>query len=185
MNMKLHTSALVFFAIFLSAQSVWAHPHIWIDVEVHPQMSENRLNSLRIIWAFDEMYSSSYLIDFDTDNSRSFDVSESAQIYDLAFKHLIQNNYFTYVQVNGQPLTIPEATDFLARYEDDILYYEFTLPMNQAVNSGDRLTVICMDPTIYIDFFMLDDASQAVLQSVQVQNVAGVNTQAYALRFVM
>ncbi len=132
---------------------LFAHPHIWIDVEFRPTIQNGVMESLEILWIFDEWYSAGYLLDFDTDGNRSFDPREVANIYENAFRGLDELDYFTQITYRGRRLDIPGPRMFAADFIDGRLIYRFAMDFNQRVSAGGELVALCVDPEYYIAFF--------------------------------
>jgi ABC-type uncharacterized transport system substrate-binding protein len=168
--------AILLFVLLLTlAGSAYAHPHIWIDVTYAPVISDGVLTSLRIEWLFDEWYSAGYLADFDANRDRRFDDAEVRGIYENAFRHLDELDYFTFAEDLNGPLDIGQARDFTADVRDGRLVYQFTLDFDRRLARRDELVIMNLDPSNYIAFFTdgyqpSPDRSLAVsIETIQVE----------------
>jgi ABC-type uncharacterized transport system substrate-binding protein len=69
---------ILIFAAILLIQTVALHalPHMWVDYQVEAEIGGSKLDSIRVIWIFDEFFSSSLIMDMDTNKDRTFQSDE-------------------------------------------------------------------------------------------------------------
>ena len=152
---------------------LYAHPHMWIDFRVHPIVTDNTVEFVRIEWFFDEFYSSSLILDMDTNKDRFFQREEVREIHDNAFDHLIESEYFAVIRIDGNEIRIQKAQDFNTRIEDGVVVYEFSLPLNTRMSIIDKINVTFFDAGYFISFQPSSDqlASQYFDSRVSMQTI--------------
>ncbi|MDD4506369.1 MAG: DUF1007 family protein [Sulfurospirillaceae bacterium] len=100
---------IVVFALFIN--SLWAHPHTFIDVFLNI-IGEKNAQKIEIRWLFDEMTSSSLLMDFDANKNSQFEKEEIADFKKTVFDDLKKFSYYTHLKVAGKAIKIePKSLD--------------------------------------------------------------------------
>jgi ABC-type uncharacterized transport system substrate-binding protein len=143
----------------LSAPAV-AHPHIFADarLEIETDASGN-IAELRNVWRFDEVFSSSVVIDFDTNKNATMDPDELHQVAKIVTDSLADFNYFASITDNGKDIKVNRPTAMVANYDDGQLLLVFAVAPSQPVKLEGNVKVGIYDPTMYtaIDFMKDDD----------------------------
>ncbi|WP_119459451.1 DUF1007 family protein [Rhodospirillaceae bacterium SYSU D60014] len=111
------------------AKAVDAHPHIFITNAVTFVFSGEIVTGLRLQWAFDEVFSSTIIADFDRNGDGAFDAAEVAAIEDGAFANLEEYGYFTHLLIDGQAVPASEIREFSAARDGDQVVYSFFVPL--------------------------------------------------------
>jgi ABC-type uncharacterized transport system substrate-binding protein len=132
-----------------------AHPHVWIDAAATFVFQDGALVALRQHWRFDEFFSSFVIEEHDANGDRALDQAEIEAIRTQAFSNLREYGYFTHARLDGETLPLDEVGDFTARIEDDLLVYEFTLPLPEPVDPGaDRFAAAIYDSEYYVEVLL-------------------------------
>jgi len=100
--------------LFLSAQPVAAHPHVFIVQDTKIVFDEKGLAGFKIYWAFDEMFSVMIAEDFDKDQNGTLGEQEVATIKEKAFSYIAPHNYYIHIKIEGNPFAVKFITDFNA-----------------------------------------------------------------------
>ncbi|HEX8045244.1 DUF1007 family protein [Rhizobium sp.] len=137
-----------------------AHPHIFIDAKFELVAApDGSISELRNIWHFDEVFSSSVLMDFDKGDSQTLSASELKAVGKTVRDSLAQYNYYTNVTNNGKavPMAKPEAIQ--ADYKDGSLTLTFALKPEQKTFLKGTTVFGIYDKTLYtaVDFATDDD----------------------------
>jgi ABC-type uncharacterized transport system substrate-binding protein len=139
--------------LFASATFLQAHPHVFIDNYVSFIFDENGLSGIKLRWMFDEMTSSSFLIDYDSDHNNILNPHEIAQLKAEAFDNLKEFHYMTEITINGENFPVQFITNFNASVSAGQLVYEFVIPCHlQASPSSKELRLLVYDDEYFIDF---------------------------------
>ncbi|MFP4330244.1 MAG: DUF1007 family protein [Spirochaetaceae bacterium] len=136
----------------ISLSSLAAHPHVWIDSRTEVYFDADRLDRLVHHWTFDELFSQSVLLDYDTNRNQRIEEAERRQIEANAFSNLRYYDYFTHLVLGGREVQVSEVEDFDARVEGTRLVYTFTIPLDLAVERGwQRIAVGVWDATYFVE----------------------------------
>lgn len=153
---------IVALAASLPAEA-YAHPHIFIDAKFEAvSAADGSLAELRNVWKFDDVFSSSVLLDFDKNGNNTLDKSELLAVGKTVRTSLEQYKYYTNVTVNGKavPMTKPDVIQ--ADYKDGALILSFSLkPLKKTMLTGTAIFGI-YDPSLYTAVDFATDADMAV-----------------------
>ncbi len=150
--------------LLLGFGQLMAHPHIFIDGLLSPRLSSDGsfLNGTEVRWSFDQIYSSMLIFDFDRNKNGKLDPEEQNPVYEQAFVHLKEINYFLFVKKVGagkrQNLSLGTAKDFHASIEDGKIIYKFFVPFPEhegkglPLGAGQEYIVYLEDQEYYIAF---------------------------------
>lgn len=146
---------LVTGSIAAMATPASAHPHIFVDAQFEAVASaDGSLSEVHDTWRFDEVFSSSVLIDFDKNQNGTLDPSELEAVAKTVRTSLAKYNYYTNITVNGKPVPLSKPDIIHASYENQALILSFSQkPVGPTSLKG--LTVFGVyDPTLYtaLDF---------------------------------
>jgi ABC-type uncharacterized transport system substrate-binding protein len=133
---------------------IHAHPHAFIVQRLTVLFNEKGMAGIRVCWKFDEMFSSMIAEDHDQNRNGRFEANEMKALEENAFEPIAQENYFTFIQIDGQPFAVKFITDFTATLENQRLTYEFTIPCHVAASPQlKKITIGCYDPSYYTAIF--------------------------------
>jgi ABC-type uncharacterized transport system substrate-binding protein len=137
-----------------------AHPHIFAEARLEVETTANgQVSELRHVWRFDEVFSSSVMLDFDRNGDFELDSEELASISDVVTASLAEFDYYTSLTVNGADtgIKLPEAIK-VAFQDGQLLMFFAVLPKRQLAMSG-QIAIGVFDPTMYaaLDFMTDDD----------------------------
>lgn len=132
-----------------------AHPHIFIDAKFEVvAAADGSISELRNIWQFDEVFSSSVLLDFDKNENLKLEAAELKAVGATVRKSLSQYDYYTNVLSNGKAVAMAKPDTIEASYQDGALTLRFSLkPLQKTFLKGTTSFGI-YDKTLYtaVDF---------------------------------
>src|SRR6185503_19653366 len=111
-----------------------AHPHVFIDNKVTFVFDAGKVTTLRLHWAFDDIFSDDLLNQFDADGNGDFDALESKAVGEGTLPNLKMFHYFTYVWIDGKQLDAIGPVDFVASAKDRIVTFQMNVPLPQPVD---------------------------------------------------
>jgi ABC-type uncharacterized transport system substrate-binding protein len=126
-----------------------AHPHVFIDYSVTVLFGADGPEGVQFSWAFDDLFSSMILQQYDTNRDGAFSPAETRVIEAKHFVHLKEYQYFVALKVGGQPMTVNGIRDFQARVARERVSYVFTIPITGASPAEGTLHIALDDPTFY------------------------------------
>ncbi len=141
--------------LLLPPVSAYAHPHIFIDAKFEAVAGpDGTISELRNVWTFDEVFSSSVLLDFDKNGDMNLDAAELKNVGKTVRNSLAQYNYYTNISLDGKKIEIGKPDRIRADYNDDALTLTFSVkPLTRMPLKGLLIFGI-YDPTLYtaVDF---------------------------------
>ncbi len=125
--------------ILLTNAKAYSHPHQFIDTHVTIVFDEKGLAGFRLKWVFDEMTAVTVMVDFDQNGNEQLDPAEVKTVRVELFEKLRKFNYMTYIYIEDQEFFVTEISDFNAKFQNDLLIYEFFVPCEVIFNDGFKM----------------------------------------------
>lgn len=156
------TLALFFLATLLFAmcdvaiapKRLSAHPHAFIVQRLSVRFDKKGMAGIRVRWKFDEMFSNLLVEEHDNNRNGSLEADEITRLKHNAFDPIAQQNYFTFIKIDGRPFDVKFVADFVATLANQRLTYEFTVPCHvSAAVHPKKITIGCYDPSYYTAIF--------------------------------
>ncbi len=137
----------------------FAHPHIFADARVEVVAEAGQIKELRNVWRFDEVFSSSVVMDFDKNGNSTLDPDELDEVGKTVKKSLGDYNYYANLFDNNRPVKVNPPDAIRVAYQDGQLLMFFAVTPKEAMPLKGNLSIGIYDPTLYtaIDF-ATDDA---------------------------
>jgi ABC-type uncharacterized transport system substrate-binding protein len=132
-----------------------AHPHIFAEARLEVVAgADGNVAELQNVWRFDEVFSSSVLLDFDKNTDLKLDAKELAELGETMRKSLADYHYFTTITMNGAAVGVTKPDVIHATLDGNQLLVIFAVKPEKPVPLKGRLTFGIYDPTMYtsIDF---------------------------------
>lgn len=142
------------------ASPALSHPHIFAEARVEIVATDDgMLKELRNVWRFDDIFSSSVLMDFDKNSDLKLDHSELNEIANTIRDSLGDYSYFTFISKDGASSEIAKPEIFNVDFKDNQLLVFFVAKPKTPLKIGGRMTFGVYDPTLYtaIDFAKDED----------------------------
>ncbi len=152
--------AILAIALSLSPFPAFAHPHIFAEARLEVVAgADGSVAELRNVWRFDDVFSSSVLMDFDTNSDLKLDHSELHEIAETIRTSLADYGYFTFITSDGAPISVAKPETFNVDFKDQQLLVFFVVKPEKKVPIKGKLSFGVHDPTLYtaIDFSKDDD----------------------------
>ncbi|MEN3147753.1 DUF1007 family protein [Neorhizobium sp. IRAMC:178] len=135
--------------------SAVAHPHIFAEARLEVVAgTDGNIAELHNVWRFDEVFSSSVLLDFDKNTDLKLDAKELAALGEVMRKSLGDYHYFTTITVNGANVGVQKPDVIHVSLDGNQLLVLFAVKPEKPVPLKGRLTFGVYDPSMYtsIDF---------------------------------
>lgn len=146
--------------LLLAPTGAWSHPHIFAEARLEVIAGEDgKLAELRNVWRFDDLFSSSVLMDFDTNSDLKLDDEELREIAKTIHESLAHYDYFTFITHDGKPVAIRKPEAFNVDFQNNQLLVFFSIQTSEPVALAGKLSIGVYDPTLYtaIDFAKDED----------------------------
>lgn len=149
---KLKLFFLTFIGTFIP-QVLMAHPHIWVYTSVVPVVESGLIQSLKIQWNFDEVYSATFIQEADTNLDGKIEKSEVQHTIKSVFEDDPQSLYpFMYMHLNGQPQKFSLFNPKIWLSDDETLNYSFEIQFKESVPVVGKHEFGFFDPEFYVSF---------------------------------
>jgi len=131
-----------------------AHPHIFIDSAIEVVFDKKGLAGMQMTWVFDEMTSSGFIVDYDTDRDGALSLKEKRILKKEAFDYLKNYEYMAHIEIDGRVFTVTYVKDFNPVItQDNRLIYRFFVPCHvKAHRQGKKISIAVYDDEYYVDF---------------------------------
>lgn len=140
------------------------HPHVFaearLDVVLGPD--HRTVKALRHLWRFDDLFSSTVLMEFDANADLKLDADELEQVANTIHASLADFNYFQMVTVNGKDVKMKPPPGIMANFENNQLIILFESEPETPIQLTGDIRLGVYDPTFYTAIDFIDDANMAV-----------------------
>ncbi|TNB49371.1 DUF1007 family protein [Martelella lutilitoris] len=133
----------------------FAHPHVFVDARLEVVADANgNVAALQNVWRFDEFFSSSVILDYDTNMDNQLTGDELTEIGETVRQSLADYNYYTQISDNGEDVALAMPDVIHADMVDGQLLLFFAAKPKKPLPLSGHLTFGVYDPTMYtaIDF---------------------------------
>ena len=140
--------------------SALAHPHIFAEARLEVVAgADGTVSELRNVWRFDEMFSSSVILDFDKNTNLKLDPEELADVGQVVLESLEEFSYYTSITEDGKDVKVGKPDEINVDFKDGQLLMFFVLKPGETMPLKGKMTFGVYDPTMYaaMDFTTDDD----------------------------
>lgn len=140
-----------------------AHPHVFAEANLEIAVDgEGNVEALRHVWRFDDLFSSTVLIEFDANSDLQLDTSELEEVGRVIHESLAEFGYFQFVTVDGRDVAMQPPERVIADFQDSQLIILFESRPVEPLKLAGTAGFGVYDPTFYtaIDFY--EDANMTV-----------------------
>jgi len=146
-----------------SAGPACVHPHVFaearLDVVVAPDQT---VKSLRHLWRFDDLFSSTVLMEFDKNSDLKLDGDELQDVANTVYESLAEFDYFQIVTADGKDVAMQPPPHLMANFEDNQLIILFESTPKQPLKLAGKVDFGVYDPTFYTAIDFVEDEQMAV-----------------------
>ena len=161
--MRTAKTALGLVALLASTVPASVHPHVFaearLDVVVNPDQT---VKSLRHLWRFDDLFSSTVLVEFDQNADLKLDDAELQEVSNTVYDSLADFNYFQLVSVDGKDVAMKPPPRLMANYDSDQLVIMFESEPKEPLVLKGKIDFGVYDPTFYTAIDFIEDENMAV-----------------------
>lgn len=132
-----------------------AHPHIFVEARLEVVANpDGTIKELRNVWRFDEVFSSSVLLDFDKNANLKLDPEELAAVGKTVKQSLADFDYYTNITQDGKQIEIAPPDVINVDFKQGQLLMFFAIKPKETMQMKGDMTFGVWDPTLYtsIDF---------------------------------
>lgn len=147
----------------LFAVPALAHPHVFAEARLDVNVDDaGNVSSLHHVWRFDDLFSSTVLVEFDKNQDLALDQAELEEVASVVHGSLADFNYFQLVTRDGKDVPMQAPDRFVADFVDNQLIILFEsapeapLPLSGEIHFG------VYDPTFYTAIDFVEDSYMTV-----------------------
>lgn len=149
--------------LLVSTGPASVHPHVFaearLDVVVNP---DRTVKSLRHVWRFDDLFSSTVLMEFDKNSDLKLDDAELKEVSDTVYQSLAEYGYFQIVMANGKDVAMKPPAKLMANFDHDQLIILFESEPKEPLKLSGKVSFGVYDPTFYTAIDFVEDDTMAV-----------------------
>ncbi len=141
-----------------------AHPHVFAEARLDVMLTPDHaaVKSLRHLWRFDDVFSSTVLVEFDENADLKLDDGELQKIADTVYGSLAEFDYFQVVTSDGKDVAMKAPPQLIATFEDNQLIILFESEPEAPISLAGKLGFGVYDPTFYTAIDFIEDSNLAV-----------------------
>jgi ABC-type uncharacterized transport system substrate-binding protein len=153
--------ALAFLTIGQNA--ALAHPHVFAETKTEVIGADGKLVALRHVWRFDEFFSSTVLLEFDTDADGALAGAELDAVEGVIKKSTAEFNFFQNVYDNGREVAMSVPGKMNVSFDGPSMLLIFESVPGREIALAGELSFGIFDPTFYtsLEFSNDDDLAAA------------------------
>lgn len=157
-------AAILTGGLLLAPVTASAHPHIFVEARLEVLAgADGNVQELRNVWRFDEVFSSSVLMDFDKNTNLKLDPDELKEVGKTVRDSLADYDYYTNLSLNGKAIKVDKPDIINVDYQDGQLLMFFAVkPSEPMPLKGNKLSFGIYDPTLYTSINFPTDNELAV-----------------------
>ncbi|MFK7160390.1 DUF1007 family protein [Marinospirillum sp. MEB164] len=150
-------------ALWVLMQGIaYAHPHVWIDLRITPQVNhQGEVTGLQQAWRFDPFYSLILIEEVERGAAPAEQAERYADLAQEVVNHLRQSRYFSHVIWQGEEQDFAAVEEFNLMRIGSRIEFSFFLPLAEPRPwQGAEWGYQIYDPSYYIE--MLHHAEQGL-----------------------
>lgn len=140
------------------------HPHVFAEARLDVVLGPDRqtVEALRHLWRFDDLFSSTVLMEFDANADLGLDDAELQEVANTIHASLADFNYFQLVTVDGKDVKMKPPAAIMANFENNQLIILFESEPETPMQLAGDIRLGVYDPTFYTAIDFAEDANMAV-----------------------
>lgn len=140
------------------------HPHVFAEARLDVVLAPDHqtVKALRHLWRFDDLFSSTVLMEFDANADLKLDDAELQEVANTIHASLADFNYFQLVTVDGKDVKMKPPAAIMANFENNQLIILFESEPETPIQLAGDIRLGVYDPTFYTAIDFTEDANMAV-----------------------
>ncbi|MEM7068588.1 MAG: DUF1007 family protein [Pseudomonadota bacterium] len=141
-------------SVNLTVSQADAHPHVFVEANIEiVRNNKGEFVELRQVWRFDELFSSTIVIDYDDNTDGELDEKELKNVTTIVKESIAEYDFYTAMRVGGKALEFYEPEEIGAYFEDGKMIMFLSLePAKPYDLSKAPLKVSASDTSYYVAF---------------------------------
>jgi ABC-type uncharacterized transport system substrate-binding protein len=140
-----------------------AHPHVFAEASLEVKLDGGTtVHSLRHVWRFDDLFSSTVLVEFDKNQDLKLDEAELQEVANTIFASLAEFDYFQLVSSQGKNVAMKAPDNLIATFDNNQLVVFFESQPAEPLKLAGKVDFGVYDPTFYTAIDFTEDANMKV-----------------------
>ncbi|MBS3650371.1 DUF1007 family protein [Pseudaminobacter sp. 19-2017] len=160
-----HTARIATTAALLAASPTPAlvHPHVFAEARLEVMVNPDRtVKSLRHLWRFDDVFSSTVLMEFDQNADLKLDDAELQEVANTVHSSIAEYKFFQMVTADGKDVEMVPPPGLIVNFEDGQFIILFESTPKEPLKLAGKINFAVYDPTFYTAIEFTDDDRMAV-----------------------
>jgi ABC-type uncharacterized transport system substrate-binding protein len=150
-------------ALALLPSQALAHPHVFAEASLEVTVAPDRtVEALGHVWRFDDLFSSTVLLEFDKNQDLKLDETELEEVASVVHGSLAEFGYFQMVVANGKDVAMRAPDRLIATFENDQLVIMFRSEPAEPLKLSGKIDLGIYDPTFYTAIDFVEDEMMIV-----------------------
>ena len=120
------------------------------------------VKSLKHLWRFDDLFSSTVLVEFDQNGDLALDDTELQEVANTVYGSLADYDYFQIVTRSGNDVAMKPPAQLIASFQDNQLIILFESEPAEPLSLDRKLGFGVYDPTFYTAIDFIEDDNMGV-----------------------
>ncbi|GAA5542558.1 DUF1007 family protein [Ochrobactrum soli] len=159
------TTTAALLAAGLVPTAALAHPHVFAEARLELTIApDGTVQQLAHVWRFDDVFSSTVLMEFDKNGDLKLDHKELIDLGHVINESIAEFKYFQTVQEDAKDVAMVRPNDLAATFTDNRLLIVFTSKPAKPLKlqPGHKVSFGVYDPTFYTAIDYVDDKELVV-----------------------
>lgn len=145
------------------AAPAFAHPHVFAEARLDVNVDDQgNIASLHHVWRFDDLFSSTVLVEFDKNQDLALSQEELDEVAGVVHASLGDFNYFQLVTRNGKDVAMEAPDRLIADFVDNQLIILFESKPEAPLALDGKISLGVYDPTFYTAIDFIEDSYMTV-----------------------
>lgn len=163
MNPRALILSLAGAAMFASTGPASVHPHVFAEARLDVVVNgDQTVKSLRHLWRFDDLFSSTVLMEFDKNSDLTLDDAELQDVSNTVSASIAEYDYFQLVSADGKDVAMKPPAGMMANYENNQLIILFESEPKEPLKLKGKVDFGVYDPTFYTAIDFVEDDNMTV-----------------------
>lgn len=140
-----------------------AHPHVFVTATLELESNDaGEFTALHHVWKFDELFSSTVMLDFDANGDGSLDATELLDVGNTIKENIAEYDFFTSTRLGTDIASIYAPDTMTASLgENNMVILHHSMRFEKPVEAKEKpLRISVSDPSFYVAFDFTKDAIQ-------------------------
>lgn len=163
-RLALPAAAILLASCFLP-DAAQAHPHVFAEARLELTIApDGTVEKLAHVWRFDDVFSSTVLMEFDKNGDLKLDDKELIDLGHVINESIAEYKYFQNVEEDGKDVAMERPKDLAALFTDNRLLIVFSSKPEKPLKlrPGHKVSFGVYDPTFYTAIDYMNDSDLVV-----------------------